>query len=156
MSESIAVVGLGSYVRRDDRIGLEVLGRLRTRPRAGIAYFEYGTMSLDLIQRLGDYSTALLIDAIRCTGASPGDLFIRALESLDYSSAAPITSSHGFDLKTFFDLSKNLGIATRIYLAGVQVEDVSFGEELSVSLKARLPAITREIENFINRLEGHL
>jgi hypothetical protein len=49
------------------------------------------------------------------------------------------------------ELSKDLSAGTEIYLAGIQVEDTSFGEGLSKTLNLKKEAITEGISKFIDK-----
>ena len=59
-----------------------------------------------------------------------------------------LVSTHEFDLKSLFELYKRFELKSKIYVAGIQVKDTSYGEGLSPELKARLDQILQEISRF--------
>lgn len=145
-----AVIGLGSLSRRDDAIGIVVLDSLLASHKTkGIDYLNFGSASIDLISRLMDYDKALLIDAVDA-GQACGKLIISDLEKIEYDLNLPAVSSHELNLKDLFELSRRLGVKTKIYLAGIQIKDVSFGEGLSKELKKKKKEIVKRLALFIN------
>lgn len=151
LANKIAVIGLGNTLRKDDGIGiivLEALLKSPTHPR--IDYLNFGIASFDLIHRLEGYATVLLIDGISAS-LKPGELRISEIEKIDYDLKDTVSSTHEFNLKNLFELCKKFNLKTKIYLAGIQVQDVSFGEGLTPPLKDRLEYILREISRFINK-----
>ncbi len=152
MFKRIAVIGLGNSLRRDDGIGVIILeSLLNNYKRPDIDYLNFGIASFDLIHRLQDYDTVLLIDGINAE-LPIGELKIFGLEEATFTGKDSAVSSHQLNLKDIFMLTCKLGLKTRIYVAGIQVEDVNFGESLSVTLKDKLPELTRQIDKFIGTM----
>lgn len=145
-----AVIGLGSLSRRDDAIGIVVLDSLLASQKTkGVDYLNFGSASIDLVSRLKDYDEALLIDAIDA-GLAYGKLIISGSEKIEYDLNLPAISSHELNLKDLFELCRRLGVKTKIYLAGIQVKDVSFGEGLSKELENKKREIIKQVALFIN------
>ncbi|MDD5561817.1 MAG: hydrogenase maturation protease [Candidatus Omnitrophica bacterium] len=157
MFKKIAVIGLGNSLRRDDGIGVIILGSLLNNYKDNLSEnpkdqiidcLNFGVASFDLMHRLQDYDAALLIDGV-AAGLSPGELRIFKLEEIAAYKEEGIVSSHELNLKDIFRLTRNLGIKTEIYIAGIQVQDVGFGESLSRPLQESLGRITEQIAQFI-------
>ncbi len=149
MSKKIAVIGLGNSLRRDDGIGIIILESLLNHyPRPGIDYLNFGSASFDLIHRLRDYATVLLIDGINAD-LPPGELKIFDLEQASFANKGSAISSHELKLKDIFKLTQDLEITAKIYVAGIQVADVGFGESLSGALKEKLQELTERVDQFI-------
>ena len=152
MSKKIAVVGIGNLLRRDDGIGIIVLESLfEFYKRKDIDYFNFNSASFDLLYRIKSYDVVLLIDGINA-GLDVGKLVISELKDIEYKIDNSVTSTHEFNLKDIYDLSKSLGINTRIYVAGVQVGDTTFGEGLSDALKNKKKDIIKKISVFIGEI----
>jgi len=150
LSRKIAVIGLGNTLRRDDGIGIMILeSLLNFYKRKDLDYLNFGSASFDLLHRLKAYDKALLIDGVNA-GLAVGGLLISELKDIEYKLDNFITSTHELNLKSIFELSKNLGIKTKIYVAGIQVGDISFGEGLSRELKSKLEDIIKEIAAFVD------
>ena len=151
MSKKIAVIGLGNTLRKDDGIGIIVLEALLKSPKyPQIDYLDFGIASFDLIHRLEGYATVLLIDGIDA-GLEAGELKISEIEKIDYALKDTVSSTHEFNLKNLFELYKKFNLKTKIYFAGIQVQDVSYGEGLTPPLKDRLKYIIKEISRFIHK-----
>ncbi len=152
MSKRIAVIGLGNSLRRDDGIGVTILeSLLNNYKHPGIDYLNFGIASFDLVHRLGDYDTALLIDGITSSLAA-GELKIFSLDEASFVKEEGVVSSHELTLKDIFRLTRDLGIKAKIYVAGIQVQDIGFGECLSKPLKDKLPELTKQIDKFIGTI----
>ncbi len=150
-SKKLAVIGLGNTLRRDDGIGIIILeSLLNSFRREGADYLNFGIASFDLVHRLGEYDIVLLIDGIDAV-FPPGELKIFELKDIAYVSKEAPLSTHEFDLKSLFELYTRFELKSKIYVAGIQVQDTSYGEGLSPELKARLGKILQEINCFINK-----
>ena len=152
MFKRIAVIGLGNSLRRDDGIGVIILeSLLNNYKQERVDYLNFGIASFDLMHRLQDYDLALLIDGITA-GLPAGELKIFELEEISLNKEEGkemMISSHELNLLDIFRLSRNLELKTKIYVAGIQVQDVDFGESLSDPLKEKLGIITEQINKFI-------
>jgi len=151
LSNKIAIIGIGNTLRRDDGIGIIILeSLLKLYKREDIDYFDFDSASFDLLHRIKNYDSVLLIDGINA-GFSLGELKVSELKDIDYKLDGSFTSTHELNLKNIFELSKKLEIKTKIYLAGIQVADTSFGEGLSEVLEQKKEEITKGIATFINK-----
>ena len=148
--QRLAVIGIGNTLRRDDGIGVIVLGSLlKFYKREDTDYFDFTAASFDLLHRIKTYDEVLLIDGISA-GLSVGELLISELNDIECKLDNLFTSTHELNLKSIFEFSKSLGIKTKIYVAGIQVQDTSFGEGLSESLNNKLEEILQKIKTFID------
>jgi hydrogenase maturation protease len=151
LSRKIAVIGIGNTLRRDDGIGIVILeSLLKFYKREEVDYLNFGIASFDLIHRMQNYNAVLLIDGVRA-GLSAGEVKIFELQDIEYNPDKISTSTHELNLKDIFELSKSLGLKTKIHVAGIQVEDISYQEGLSDILKDRKEDIAREISVFIDK-----
>lgn len=147
----IAVIGLGNTLRRDDGIGIVILeSLLALGKKEGIEYLNFGIASFDLVHRMERYEKILLIDAIDA-GLAAGGLKIFELKDIAYTLQGLPVSTHEFDLKSLFELYKRFELKSKIYVAGIQVKDISYGEELSPELEDALQNIIEKINGFLNR-----
>ncbi len=150
LPKKVAVIGIGNTLRRDDGIGIAILeSLLKFYKKEGIDYLDFGSASFDLLHRLEAYDAVFLIDGINA-GLSTGELKISELKDIEYKIDNAGTSTHELNLKDIFAFSKKLGIKTKIYVAGIQVGDTSFGEGLSDALKNKEKDIIKKISAFIN------
>ncbi len=151
MPRKSAVIGIGNTLRRDDGIGIIILeSLLKFYKRQDLDYFNFENASFDLPHSMQTYDAVLLIDGINA-GLAAGELLISELKDIEHILDNSATSTHELNLKGIFEVCKNLGIKARIYLAGVQVEDTSFGECLSKALNNKKEEIIKKISTFIDR-----
>lgn len=151
MSKKLAVIGIGNTLRRDDGIGIIILeSLLKFYKRQDLDYFSFDNASLDLLHRIETYDAVLFIDGINA-GLAVGELLLSELKDIEYILDNSVTSTHELNLKGIFEVCKNLGIKTRIYLTGIQVGDTSFGEGLSKELNNKKEDIIKEVNAFIDR-----
>jgi len=151
VSKKIAVIGIGNILRRDDGIGIIVLeSLLNFYKKEGIDYFNFGTASFDLMHRMQSYDEVVLIDAINASLA-PGNCRIFKLKDIKYNVKESAISTHELNLTGIFELSKKLKLKTKIYVAGIQVEDTSWAEGLSESLEEKKNDIVKQISSFIEK-----
>jgi hydrogenase maturation protease len=149
--KKLAVIGIGNTLRRDDGIGIIILeSLLKFFKREDIDYLNFGISSFDLIHRLPDYDIVIVIDGISA-GLDVGEVIISELKDIAYKIDNTIISTHELNLKNIFEISKKLGIETKIYIVGIQVKDTSFGESLSEPLKKRVDEIVKTASLFINK-----
>ena len=152
LPKKIAVIGIGNTLRRDDGIAILVLeSLLKFYKQEGVDYLNFGIASFDLLHRLKDYDAALIIDGISANLA-PGELNIFNLKDAQYNLEHSATSTHELNLKKLLQLSKEFGLKAKIYVAGIQVKDTSFGEGLSAPLNKNKEEITKKISAFIEEM----
>ena len=71
-----------------------------------------------------------------------------------YVSKGALVSTHEFDLKSLFELYKDLSAKSKIYVAGIQVKDTSYGEGLSPEFKAPDQILKRSVVSRLIPLRG--
>jgi hydrogenase maturation protease len=150
LSKKRAVIGLGNILRRDDGIGIAVLESLLMRyKRDEIEYLDFGSASFDLIYRLKEYDTVLLIDAIDA-GLPPATLRIFGLNEVSLTLPGAPVSSHELNLKGIFELCVKFEVKTRIYVAGIQAAEVGYAQGLSGTLQKELDSLVEAVASFID------
>lgn len=141
------VLGVGNSILSDDTIGLVVTRRLEERYGGrGDADFGYNEEAgFTLLEESLGYDRLIVIDSI-LTGAAPGT--IHRLELSDLGRSIHSNSPHGMNLATVLALGRSQGMdvpdEVRIYAIEV-VDTLTFSEELSPELEARLDNVVDEI-----------
>lgn len=162
MSKKIAVIGIGNSLRRDDGIGIAVLeSLLKFYPRKGIEYINSGMAGFDLIRWMRDYEAIIFIDGINAGLPSPcaqgldlaaGEVRIFELKDIESNLQSSATSTHELSLKDLLELSRDFGFKTKVYVAGIQVGDTSFGEGLSDALENKKDEAVGKVVAFIDKI----
>ena len=134
----IAVLGLGNLMRADDGVGIHAIRKLidnRLVP-PGVEVIDGGTLGLDLLPRVEEFTHLLAIDAIDF-GAPPGAL--SRLANLDLLTLPVGKSAH---LLGFSDLLCALRLLGRkpceVVLLGVQPQSIDWGVTLTPIVAAAL------------------
>jgi hydrogenase maturation protease len=149
-SEDLAVIGLGNTWRRDDGVGVHVLALLREMLKGKkIAFLNFGTASLGLVNYMKEFKKVLLIDAIDA-GLPPAELRIFKFHEVAAVVREKKVSSHELSLGDLLGLCDALGVAADVRVAGIQVKDVSYGLEMTGELETAKQRITGEIHKFID------
>lgn len=149
-SAKTAVVGLGSFLCRDDAVGIHVLEALRARIKDDrFAFLDYGAASAGLVAVLGEYDRALLIDAMDA-GLAPGLCRIFRLEEAHVHIREEKLSSHEMSLADLLGLIRTLGLKTDVRIAGIQVKDVSHGLEMTQELAAAEAGVVDQVAAFLS------
>jgi len=150
LSKKIAVIGIGNTLRRDDGIGIIILeSLLKFYKRKDIDYFNFGSASFDLLQKVRSYDIVLFIDGVSAD-LPIGELKIFELSDIEYKPNICASSTHELNLKSIFEISKTLDLKARIYVAGVQAGDTSYGEGLSDALRNKKEDIIKKVSAFIS------
>lgn len=140
----VRILGIGSPFG-DDRVGWEVIARLRTG--GYLARFPAGAIAAEccdrpgagLVAHLAGADRAILVDAMR-SGAAPGT--IRRLADTDIDATAGLLSSHGFGLAEALALARALGAAPRrLIVFGVELSRARPGDEMSPAVRAAIPEV---------------
>ena len=141
------ILGVGSSILTDDSVGLVVarkLGeRFEGRGDVDVALNEEAGFTL-LEESLG-YDRLVVVDSI-LTGAAPGT--VMRLDLSDLGRTIHSNSPHGVNLATVMELGRQqkMDVPREVVIYAVEVVDVlTFGEDLTPELAARVDSIVDEI-----------
>ena len=141
------VLGVGNSILSDDAVGLVVARRLEERfggrEDADFGFNEEAGFTL-LEESLG-YDRLVVVDSI-LTGSPPGT--VHRLDLSDLGRSIHSNSPHGMNLATVIALGRSQGMDVpkdvRIFAIEV-IDTLTFGEQLTPELGARVESIVREI-----------
>jgi hydrogenase maturation protease len=163
---SVAVLGLGNTIMRDDGVGARVLDELVRRYRLppAVALIKSDAPMAGLAAELDGIGHLIVVDAVR-GGRAPGTIYC-----LGCSGAKAITppcrvarSSHGMGLAELLSLLTALGRCPEIRIIGVEAGGVEAGGveadglneaglELSGPVEAALPRAVDAVVEELRRL----
>ena len=138
---------MGSSILTDDSVGLVVAGKLGER-LAGRGDVDVGVneeAGFSLLEESLGYDRLVVIDSI-LTGREPGA--VMRLDLADLGRTIHSNSPHGANLATVMELGRqqNMDVPDEVVIYAIEVVDVlTFGEELTPALAARVGAIVDEI-----------
>jgi hydrogenase maturation protease len=160
MMPSVAVLGLGNTLMRDDGVGAKVLDELARRYRLPqtVALIKCDAPMARLAAELEGVGHLIVVDAVR-GGQAPGTIY-----RVGRSGAVMITSprriarsSHGMGLADLFGLLTALGRCPEIRIIGVEAGGMEAGElnvaglELSGPVEAALPRAAAAVADELRR-----
>lgn len=145
---SVAVLGLGNTLMRDDGVGARVLDELARRYRLPptVSLIRSDAPMARLAAELDGVGRLIVVDAVR-GGQSPGTVYCMGRSGAEaFTSPRRFTpSSHGMGLAELFALLTALGRCPEIRIIGVETGSVETGVsneaglELSAPVEAALP-----------------
>ncbi|MCK5249856.1 MAG: hydrogenase maturation protease [Spirochaetaceae bacterium] len=143
------ILGVGNPLRRDDGIGPAVIQLLEEKRVSyeisdDIELIDGGTDGLGLIEYLKDYKKVIIIDAVEMN-LPPGTVKLFTPEEASISINKDSLSTHGFGIAELIKLAKALDINTELIIAGVQPEDMNYGEGLSESVNSSMNVVINTV-----------
>lgn len=139
------IIGLGSPIRRDDRVGIEVARQLHER--IGDPEFEFREMAvggIQLMESLIGYDRAIVVDAIQSESGRVGDCYRIELEHLSRFPGF----SHQFGLTEGLELGRRLGLhlPERFSIWVIEVSDpFTIDTEMTKEVADAVPAAVETI-----------
>jgi hydrogenase maturation protease len=155
---AIAILGIGQSLRGDDGAGLAAVQLWsETHPATAEATRVELVESpgVGLLNLLEGVDTAILVDAVQ-SGAPPGTLHNLTEESLA-AFLAGSDSAHGWGVAETLALGRKVApneMPSEVILIGIEVENITLGEEISPQIEAVLPEVAQLIEEIIQQLRG--
>jgi hydrogenase maturation protease len=148
-SRSIAVIGLGNTLRRDDGVGIHLLAELEKEFKSrDVSFLNFGIASFGLVNFLSEFRRVLLIDAMDA-GLAPATVKIFRLEDAYVYTGPSKISSHEISLADLLGVYKILGLTTDVQVAGIQVKDASYGLEMTPELEKAKDDIVKNIKKLV-------
>ncbi len=144
----VVIVGIGNILRGDDAVGPELIKRLKLKIKneSQIELLDVGEAPENYLEKIVKQTpdTVLLIDAVDF-GGSAGSVTLLEQESLKEDGL----TTHNASLKLTIKYLKERSI-NRIFIIGVQPEQIKFGGGLSKSVDKTLNQIKEEIIKCMN------
>ncbi len=142
------ILGLGNPILGDDAVGIEVVRKLKERLNNKVDIVEVSVGGLSLLDIIRGYEEVIIIDSIKTEKGMVGDLYKLTPEK--FKETFHLSSPHNVNFATALEIGKRLNfkMPTKIHIYAIEIEDnTNFQEELTPSLKMRLPQIIQRIFN---------
>jgi len=148
MTSRAAVIGIGNILMGDDGAGVKVLGLLPDNLPEGISIIELATGGMTLLHELEGLDIAVIVDAVDYDG-KPGEVRIFRPEEVESIKTLGY-SLHDIDILKVLEIAKKMNtIPKEIFIAAIQPVNLSFTEELTPEVEARLPELASKIMELI-------
>jgi len=141
---SVAVVGIGNILLRDDGIGVHLVRQLAGDPRlpAAVACIDGGTASYETLRVCRGYGRIIIADAVRA-GGDAGTIYMFDFKDWVYSQQVSVHSISFLD--ALHAAQKLRGFQTTVKIIGMEPGDLSPGLGLSFPIKKRLQVLADQI-----------
>ncbi len=139
------ILGVGNSILTDDGVGIKIARKLKER-NPELEVIETSEAGIALLDFIVGYDKLIIIDSIRTEKGKPGELYRLGMEAL--KPAANLSSSHGIDIATAYEIGQGLGYKMPKYISiyAVEIEDnTTFGEECTGEVEGRIPFIAEQI-----------
>lgn len=139
------VLGMGNTILTDDGVGIEIARSLKER-KPEIDVVETSEAGLALLDFIVGYDRLIIVDSVKTEEGKPGELY--KIEMGEIKPTSHLTSLHGVDMATAFELGQKLGyhMPQQVSLYAVEVKDnTSFGEECTEEVGEKISLITEQI-----------
>jgi hydrogenase maturation protease len=139
------ILGMGNSILTDDGVGIKIARKLKER-NPELEVIETSEAGIALLDFIVGYDKLIIIDSIRTEKGKPGELYRLGMEAL--KPAANLSSSHGIDIATAYEIGQGLGYKMPKYISiyAVEIEDnTTFGEECTGKVEGRIPFIAEQI-----------
>jgi len=139
------ILGIGNLILRDDGVGIRIARKLKEE-NPELEVIETSEVGLTLLDLVVGYDRLVIIDSIKTEKGKTGEVYELRLEDLKPSK--DLSSSHGIDIATAFELGQRMGYKMPGYVGiyAVEIKDNTvFGEECSPEIEERIPLIARQI-----------
>lgn len=139
------ILGMGNSILTDDGVGIKIARKLKER-EPELEVIETSEAGIALLDFIVGYDKLIIIDSIKTEKGKPGELYRLGMEAL--KPAANLSSSHGIDIATAYEIGQGLGYKMPKYISiyAVEVEDnTTFGEKCTGEVEGRIPFIAEQI-----------
>jgi hydrogenase maturation protease len=148
------VVGVGNTLLSDEGVGVVISKKLmEEKLPAGVEIYDAGCALSDVLIRFDKVEQVIIIDAVQGCG-KPGDVYCFDLNELKGhgNSTCCAASLHEIGVLESVEMAELAGWnAGSITIIGIEPEKLEVGDELSDTIKSKLPAIMSFVRNEIKR-----
>jgi len=139
-AQKVVVAGVGSSIRKDDFIGVEIVRNLQNKVSQSVYLIECETVPESFIEPIIEFKpTHILIMDAALLDLKPG---LSRLIKPDQLTRRPAISTHALPLQIFCEYLKETTRA-KIALLVIQPKDTGFGEGLTAELEKTADHLTK-------------
>jgi len=147
--ENYLIVCIGSWLRMDDRAGLEVCNLISLPTKSVIC--EYGLENClgELVESKA--SNLLLIDAVVSGGSSPGSIIYTDINEV---SNGFLATTHNIPVNTVIKYLRTLGIASNVKVLGIRVKSLDFGDTITPEVSRSVVCLSSTIRELLSKCKA--
>jgi len=147
-AKRVVIAGVGSSLRKDDFVGVEIVIKLRNKVSQSVYLIECETVPESFIEPISEFKPThvLIIDAAMLN-LKPGSL--KLIEPKEIVGVA--VSTHALPLYLFSEyLAETIG--AKVALLAIQPKDTNFGEGLTEELKEAAKNVTSLLIKILSKV----
>ena len=142
------VLGLGNLLLADEGVGVHVAQQLLDSEAIDdVVVLDVGNAVLDALPAIAAADKVIVVDAMK-GGGVPGTVYRLSIE--DCSSAGPIGSVHGFDMKSVLHLVGRKE-PPEVTVIGIEPEVIGWSTELSLAVAEALPDVMATVRQELSK-----
>ncbi|MCC6159657.1 MAG: hydrogenase maturation protease [Deltaproteobacteria bacterium] len=152
----LTVIGVGSWLSRDDAIGLMLVDELAARPpRPDLDFHTWeGVDALTITHDMLALSSPILVVDCADLGLAPGEWRFFDAESARLHLHGDTVSTHGFGLADALEMARGLGFEKPVHVFGVQPFDLAPGTGLSDEMRHVFGRLLENLSDAAGRISG--
>jgi hydrogenase maturation protease len=154
-SPSIAIIGVGNPLRKDDGIGIALLHHLKKEVKLfpnSLCFIDGGTGGMNLLHICNKYDVVIILDAVDFKG-NPGETRFFSIDEIKSNKQVSSVSTHHEDLFKIIRIGQELGeCPEKVFIFGVQPAEIGFGEGLTEQINVKIKDIIISMKKNILRL----
>jgi hydrogenase 3 maturation protease len=149
-AQRIIIIGVGNPIRRDDNVGVQIVGGLKGRVPEYVSLIESETIPEGYIEQIVDFKPThiMMIDAALLS-LVPGSA--RLVKSIEAPSS--VVSTHFLPIQIFCQSLVEM-TGAKIAMLLVQPKDTGFGEGLSPELASTKRKLVNNLVRIIKSVEN--
>jgi len=144
--ENYLIVCIGSWLRMDDRAGLEVCNLIGLPTKSVVC--EYGLENClgELIDSKAN--NILLIDAVISDSSIPGSIIYTDISEV---SNGFLATTHNIPVNTIIKYLRTFGIASNVKVLGIRVKSLDFGDTITPEVSRSIVCLSSMIKELLNK-----
>ncbi|MBN2426259.1 MAG: hydrogenase maturation protease [Calditrichaceae bacterium] len=141
----LKIIGLGSELRGDDRIGPEIIKSLRKMELdLPVKLYNVGSDAFSIIEHLIGEEPVLIVDCAKM-GKKPGSVQKLNIDEVNLHVVDRSLSLHGMSFAEAYRLAKSMGKVAPCSLIAIEPEQVNFNVPLSDIVRKKIPEIIKMV-----------
>jgi hydrogenase maturation protease len=146
-NNKILILGMGNDILTDDGIGIKITKVLEKEfSYPNIIYDTLSLGGLEIIEYIKDFTTVIIIDAIKTMNGIPGTVYQFVPE--DFKETLHLSNIHDISFLTSLQLAKDLEIETpkNVHIIAIEIlEDMVFSDDFTPQIQEKYPEILIEV-----------
>jgi hydrogenase maturation protease len=142
LQNSIAVLGLGNILLRDEGVGVRIAEHLLNNYIFSpvVKVIDAGTLGFGLISEIQDIQKLIVVDAVKA-GKTPGTIYKFTQNDID-TTIPQLLSAHDVGFLEVIEQWKLMGVLPEVIFLGIEPYDMSsWGMELSDCISNKMPRL---------------